>query len=97
MAVNLVDAAFTKALPKVELHAHLSGSISKTTLQQIWLRKQSVGQCLDLQDPVLALSAMPDIFTFFKIFDQYIYKLIDDRDSIIRQFTLSSTILKMTV
>ncbi|QIW97103.1 hypothetical protein AMS68_002621 [Peltaster fructicola] len=77
-----VDQAFAKALPKVELHAHLSGSISKDTLHKIWTLKQAEGHCLDLDDPLMALREMPDIFTFFKIFDQYIYKLIDDKTAL---------------
>ncbi|KAJ5147175.1 hypothetical protein N7526_000527 [Penicillium atrosanguineum] len=36
-----VDSVFTKALPKVELHAHLSGSISRQCLHEIWKRKKA--------------------------------------------------------
>jgi adenosine deaminase len=34
------DAEFCRALPKVELHAHLSGSITPETLHEIWLQRQ---------------------------------------------------------
>jgi adenosine deaminase len=68
-----VDAAFTKVLPKIELHAHLTGSISPETLHQIWQDSKS-----NLQDPLIAVrpeGAHHDIFSFFKVFDTYIYDL----------------------
>lgn len=77
-----VDPAFTRALPKAELHAHLSGSVSKATLHQIWTRKRASGRCTELEDPLVALGATPDISTFFGVFNDYIYKLLDDTDTV---------------
>ncbi|KAH0601295.1 hypothetical protein MHUMG1_00168 [Metarhizium humberi] len=37
-------------LPKIELHAHLTGSVSRLTLHEIWKRKKASGQT-DLEDP----------------------------------------------
>ncbi|KXS98520.1 hypothetical protein AC578_5511 [Pseudocercospora eumusae] len=75
-----VDAAFTRALPKVELHAHLTGSISPECLHDIWTRKQS-----SLKDPLSVLrpdGAYHDILTFFKLFDTYIYGLCNDVETV---------------
>ncbi|EME80161.1 uncharacterized protein MYCFIDRAFT_63420 [Pseudocercospora fijiensis CIRAD86] len=75
-----VDAAFVEALPKVELHAHLTGSISPECLHEIWARKQST-----LEDPLSVLrphGAYHDILTFFKLFDAYIYGLCDDIETV---------------
>lgn len=81
-----VDIAFTKALPKAELHAHLSGSISRQTLHEIWIKKRSSGHCLDLEDPLAAINAggegFIDVVTFFPLFDQYLYALVNDVESV---------------
>ncbi|KAH3939820.1 hypothetical protein HBH70_101230 [Parastagonospora nodorum] len=85
VAASPVDTAFTKALPKIELHAHLTGSISRKCLHDIWATKKARDAALELQDP---LSAMPsgkvdyDINTFFPLFSSYIYKLCNDLPSI---------------
>lgn len=75
------DLAFTKALPKAELHAHFSGSISKQCLHDIWEKRQAQGQLLDLEDPLTAIKAgeqgFVDVKTFFPLFDRYIYSLVD--------------------
>ncbi|QDS77107.1 hypothetical protein FKW77_000849 [Venturia effusa] len=47
--------SFALALPKIELHAHLSGSISRQCLNQIWLRKKSLDPALDLEAPLVAI------------------------------------------
>ncbi|KAM3557264.1 hypothetical protein ARSEF4850_005162 [Beauveria asiatica] len=44
------------ALPKIELHAHLTGSVSRRTLHDIWRRKRDAGET-DLQDP---MDVMPE-------------------------------------
>ncbi|CAK3847975.1 adenosine deaminase [Lecanosticta acicola] len=78
-----VDAAFTKALPKAELHAHLTGSISPQCLHNIW--KQNRESAGDLEDPLVACrpeGQYHDIFTFFKVFDTYIYGLVNDREAV---------------
>jgi adenosine deaminase len=80
-----VDQAFTKALPKCELHAHLSGSISRTTLHEIWQKKKTSTPNITLGDPAIALKpagTFPTILSFFQIFNDYIYNLINDRESI---------------
>ncbi|KAK5162977.1 uncharacterized protein LTR77_011032 [Saxophila tyrrhenica] len=86
MASSSVDPAFSIALPKAELHAHLSGSISPTTLHEIWLKKRSEGQCLDLEDPLAAIKAggdgFVDIVSFFPLFDKYIYALCNDLENV---------------
>lgn len=47
---------FTKLLPKVELHVHLSGSISRHTLHTIWQdKKRSSHQEMELDDPLIAI------------------------------------------
>ncbi|KAE9987305.1 hypothetical protein EG327_003881 [Venturia inaequalis] len=51
---DLSDFALT-TLPKIELHAHLSGSISRDCLHQIWLKKKSVDPKMQLDDPFVAI------------------------------------------
>lgn len=49
---------FSKRLPKVELHAHLTGSISRQSLHEIWQRKKLAGELTgdaDAQDPLKAI------------------------------------------
>ncbi|KAG6000484.1 hypothetical protein E4U21_005409 [Claviceps maximensis] len=73
-----------KCLPKIELHAHLTGSVSRRTLHHIWKRKKDAGQT-DLADPLLV---MPEgkhdynLETFFPLFSSYIYNLLTDKGSI---------------
>ncbi|KAL6894703.1 hypothetical protein GGI43DRAFT_130015 [Trichoderma evansii] len=72
------------ALPKIELHAHLTGSISRQTLHEIWLTKKAAGET-DLEDP---LAVIPEgkhdynLVTFFPLFSKYIYALLTDEPSI---------------
>ncbi|TVY49016.1 Adenosine deaminase-like protein [Lachnellula cervina] len=74
-----------KALPKIELHAHLSGSISRECLHDVWVEKKKRGET-DLRDP---LEEMPvgkfdyNIETFFPLFSKYIYALCNDLPSLI--------------
>lgn len=52
------DQDFCKLLPKVELHAHLTGSISRQTLHEIWKRKRDAGELGGddpLEDPLIAI------------------------------------------
>ena len=82
-----VNQTFTQALPKVELHAHLSGSISRAILHTIWQQKKANlndGEST-LPDPAIALKpagTFPTILSFFQIFNDYIYNLVNDRESI---------------
>ena len=56
MAVRDINS-FTKALPNVELHAHLTGSVSRKTLRLIWRSKKAADPDLELEDPFLAIPA----------------------------------------
>ncbi|KAH7049376.1 hypothetical protein B0J12DRAFT_665030 [Macrophomina phaseolina] len=73
------------SIPKIELHAHLSGSIDRQCLHEIWLQKKKADDALALRDP---LDAIPpgkvdyDLHTFFPLFSSYIYKLCCDLESI---------------
>lgn len=40
--------------PNSQLHAHLSGSISRQCLHEIWLTKKAAGET-DLQDPLIEM------------------------------------------
>lgn len=87
MAKRIPSSAFTKSLPKVELHAHLTGSISPSCLHQIWKQKTSSSTTTTLQDPTIALAPPKnkthhDISTFFKIFDTYIYALVNSPETV---------------
>ncbi|KAF3769669.1 Metallo-dependent hydrolase [Cryphonectria parasitica EP155] len=80
------------ALPKIELHAHLSGSISRRCLHEVWLKKKEAGET-DLADPLIE---MPDgkhdydLKTFFPLFSSYIYHLVNDLASL--QYTTRSVL-----
>lgn len=72
------------ALPKIELHAHLTGSISRQTLHEIWLTKSASGST-DLEDPLLVIPEGKHDFnleTFFPLFSKYIYALLTDEPSL---------------
>ncbi|KAB8073153.1 Metallo-dependent hydrolase [Aspergillus leporis] len=80
-----VDAAFTKALPKIELHAHLSGSISRQTLHEIWAKKKATDPTFSVEDPLVVLPPGKvdySLKTFFTLFSKSIYQLINDLPSI---------------
>ncbi|KAL6709184.1 hypothetical protein ACN47E_002000 [Coniothyrium glycines] len=84
-ALAAVDMDFCSRLPKIELHAHLTGSISRQCLHQIWQAKKSLHPDLDLDDPLVAIPPEKvdyDIETFFPLFSSYIYKLCNDLPSI---------------
>ncbi|GAB7350984.1 hypothetical protein MBLNU459_g1481t1 [Dothideomycetes sp. NU459] len=79
------DVAFAKALPKVELHAHLTGSISRQCLHSIWNYKKASDPGFELEDPLTAIphgEGQINIATFFPIFDKFIYNLVNDIPSI---------------
>lgn len=87
----LVDLEFTRSLPKVELHAHLTGSITARTLHEIWQYRStdtsstSLLLATDVEDPLLVLSSDRnwDVRTFFPLFSSYIYRLVSDSASIV--------------
>ncbi|KAI0976410.1 Metallo-dependent hydrolase [Xylaria arbuscula] len=71
-----------KSMPKIELHSHLSGSISSRCLHEIWKEKKEAGKT-DLEDPLIAMPpGNHDIDSFFPLFSSYIYKLVDDTNSL---------------
>ncbi|KAI0887672.1 Metallo-dependent hydrolase [Annulohypoxylon maeteangense] len=73
-----------KSMPKIELHAHLSGSISRQCLHEIWEMKKAARKT-DLEDPLLVMPPGRhdyDLKTFFPLFSSYIYNLIDDVSSL---------------
>ncbi|KAI1361602.1 Metallo-dependent hydrolase [Xylaria arbuscula] len=77
-----------KAMPKIELHAHLSGSISRQCLHEIWQGKKEADET-DLEDPLVVMPARDnDIESFFPLFSSYIYRLVDDVESL-RYSTMS--------
>lgn len=80
-----VDADFTKRLPKIELHAHLTGSITPLCLHEIWTLRKLSEPDLALEDPLIVLSKDQrwNIVTFFPVFSQYIYELCSTPDSIV--------------
>lgn len=83
--VTAVDAAFTKQLPKIELHAHLTGSITPECLHEIWTQRRSEDPNMTLQDPLEAMSKDRswDVVTFFPLFSRYIYELCSTPASVI--------------
>ncbi|KAF4972937.1 hypothetical protein FSARC_631 [Fusarium sarcochroum] len=77
---------------KFRLHAHLTGSISRRALHEIWRRKKATGNT-DLEDPLVV---MPEgkhdynLQTFFPLFSSYIYNLITDEESV--RYTTNSVL-----
>ncbi|KAJ9136762.1 Metallo-dependent hydrolase [Pleurostoma richardsiae] len=74
-----------KALPKIELHAHLSGSISRQCLHDVWAAKKAAGQEVTLEDPLVVMPVGKhdyDLKTFFPLFSSYIYHLVNDESSL---------------
>ncbi|KAI0118595.1 Metallo-dependent hydrolase [Nemania sp. FL0031] len=72
------------SMPKIELHAHLSGSISRRCLHEIWREKKTAGKT-DLEDPLIVMPPGKhdyDLETFFPLFSSYIYRLVDDVDAL---------------
>ncbi|KAI8888164.1 Metallo-dependent hydrolase [Backusella circina FSU 941] len=69
---------FCTQLPKVELHAHINGSLSPLTMRQLVERKKDT-------KPELSEFAIPDslntIDDFFPLF-RFIYQLTDDEESV---------------
>ncbi|RJE19118.1 adenosine deaminase [Aspergillus sclerotialis] len=86
---NPVTQAFTQALPKIEppsqLHAHLSGSISRQCLHEIWAAKKAQDPAFSIEDPwVIMPPGKVDytLQTFFQVFSKSIYQLVTDAESI---------------
>ncbi|KAL4900944.1 hypothetical protein BDW74DRAFT_88997 [Aspergillus multicolor] len=80
-----VDPKFTRCLPKIELHAHLSGSISRQCLHEIWLQKKARDPTFDVEDPWVVMPPGKVDFslnTFFQVFNLSIYHLVNDLESV---------------
>ncbi|KAH9909755.1 hypothetical protein F4778DRAFT_712559 [Xylariomycetidae sp. FL2044] len=73
---------FCVALPKIELHAHLTGSISRDTLHAIWASAKEKQPDLDLEDPNVALQSIWQSSSFFHMFTKYIYKLVSNQEAV---------------
>ncbi|RYP15078.1 hypothetical protein DL766_009503 [Monosporascus sp. MC13-8B] len=83
MATRDTEIDFS-AMPKIELHAHLSGSISRQCLHEIWERKKAAGQT-ELEDPLVVMPPDKhdyDLAAFFPLFSSYIYHLVDDAEAL---------------
>ncbi|KAH8554667.1 hypothetical protein BGW37DRAFT_480601 [Umbelopsis sp. PMI_123] len=80
MPVALEDPkAFCVALPKIELHAHINGSISFETIKKLTDRKKAEKPHLaDYKIPENSLNDIGDFFPLFKL----IYQLTDDIEAI---------------
>ncbi|KAL6720012.1 hypothetical protein ACLMJK_001933 [Lecanora helva] len=80
-----VNIDYTRSLPKIELHAHLTGSITPQVLHSIWQQLKEDGSDISLDDPLERLSKERpwNIQTFFPLFSSYIYALISTREAII--------------
>ncbi|KAI1804280.1 Metallo-dependent hydrolase [Daldinia bambusicola] len=75
-----------KSMPKIELHAHLTGSISRQCLHEIWEVKKAAAET-DLEDPLVVMPPGRhdyDLTTFFPLFSSYIYNLVNDAPSLER-------------
>ncbi|KAK6350120.1 hypothetical protein TWF696_006367 [Orbilia brochopaga] len=79
------DLDFCKRLPKIELHAHLTGSIRRETLGEIWRRRKEQEPDFDLEDPLVAMPPGKVDFhlkTFFPLFSKYTYNLVNSEWSV---------------
>ncbi|KAL3467982.1 hypothetical protein BJX64DRAFT_282871 [Aspergillus heterothallicus] len=77
-----VSAAMDFSKP---LHAHLSGSISRQCLHEIWLQKKARDPNFSVEDPLVVMPPGKVDFsleTFFSTFSQSIYHLVNDLESI---------------
>ncbi|KAF2703523.1 Metallo-dependent hydrolase, partial [Pleomassaria siparia CBS 279.74] len=70
---------------RLQLHAHLTGSISRACLHDIWVTRKAQVPTLELKDPLIAIPQDKvdyNIKTFFPLFSSYIYRLCNDLPSI---------------
>ncbi|KAH8883376.1 Metallo-dependent hydrolase [Thozetella sp. PMI_491] len=73
---------FCLALPKTELHAHLTGSVSRDMLHRIWKTAKERDPDLELEDPLLTLEDIWHSTSFFVMFTKYIYKLVNNEEAV---------------
>ncbi|CAG8285317.1 unnamed protein product [Penicillium salamii] len=86
MSPKPVDENFVRALPKIELHAHLSGSISRQCLHELWLQKKKQSPEFQLEDPLMLMPPGKVDFTletFFSTFSKLTYQLCDDLETLV--------------
>lgn len=83
--MDIITPAFTKSLPKIELHAHLTGSITRECLHEIWMQRKLEQPDLGLRDPLEAIAddKIWDVMTFFPLFSSYIYELCSTIPSLV--------------
>ncbi|KAI5842297.1 hypothetical protein BZA05DRAFT_412286 [Tricharina praecox] len=81
--------SFCEQLSKIELHAHLTGSIRRGCLHEIWLDRKEKDPAFELQDPleVIPADGVTDIMAFFPLFSKYIYHLCNDVATVGRSTT----------
>ncbi|KAF2670214.1 Metallo-dependent hydrolase [Microthyrium microscopicum] len=65
---RVVDPNFTHQLPKIELHAHLTGSISPQILHQIWAQRKTQDSSFILNDPLIEMSTELEHFNVSAFF-----------------------------
>ncbi|RPB15876.1 adenosine/AMP deaminase family protein [Morchella conica CCBAS932] len=86
MSVNMEELeVFCKQLPKIELHAHLSGSITRECLHEIYKKRKEAEPSIELEDPMIVIPPGKvdyDLETFFPLFSKYIYQLCNDVQSV---------------
>ncbi|GAM42918.1 adenosine deaminase [Talaromyces pinophilus] len=85
-ALSSVTEEFTKRLPKIELHAHLSGSITRQCLHEIWLHKKARDPNFAIEDPWVLMppgKVNYGLDIFFDVFSKSIYNLVNDAETII--------------
>ncbi|KAI9729385.1 MAG: hypothetical protein M1834_006909 [Cirrosporium novae-zelandiae] len=80
---------FCLSIPKIELHAHLTGSISYECFHKVWAARKETEPDLELEDPLICLKKLWKTVTFFPVFGQYIYKLVDNVEAV-RYVTLDT-------
>ncbi|KAK6533474.1 hypothetical protein TWF694_002413 [Orbilia ellipsospora] len=79
------DQDFCERLPKLELHAHLTGSIRRETLGEIWRKRKEQEPDFDLEDPLVAMPPGKvdfDLTSFFPLFSKYTYNLVNSEWSV---------------
>ncbi|OKP06489.1 Adenosine deaminase-like protein [Penicillium subrubescens] len=71
--------------PNTQVHAHLSGSISRQCLHEIWKRKKQADPNFPIEDPLVLMPPGKvdyTLQTFFQVFSKLIYQLCDDLESL---------------
>jgi len=85
-----MDSQTAKSLKKIELHAHLSGSISRQCLHEIWAERKQTTPAFEMEDPLIEMPIDKfdyDLETFFPLFSKYIYNLCSTKASLIQSTT----------